>query len=54
MAGANAGVQSAYANQMAGFGAQASMLNSQVGAAASMVSAGIGALNPIKIPGLPQ
>ncbi len=31
MAGANAGVQSAYANQMAGFGAQASMLNSQVG-----------------------
>ena len=38
MAGANAGVQSAYANQMAGFGAQASMLNSQVGAAATMVS----------------
>ena len=31
MAGANAGVQAAYANQMAGFGAQASMLNSQVG-----------------------
>tara|TARA_R100001463_G_scaffold16933_1_gene43701 strand:+ start:4451 stop:5368 length:918 start_codon:yes stop_codon:yes gene_type:complete len=31
MAGANAGVQSAYANQMAGFGHQSSMLNSQVG-----------------------
>jgi len=41
MAGANAGVQSAYANQMAGFGAQASMLNSQVGAAATMVSGGL-------------
>ena len=38
MAGANAGVQSAYANQMAGFGAQASMLNSQVGAAATITS----------------
>ena len=43
MAGANAGVQAAYANQMSSFGAQASMLNSQVGAAASMWSAGIGA-----------
>ena len=31
MAGANAGVQAAYANQMAGFGHQSSMLNSQVG-----------------------
>jgi len=41
MAGANAGVQSAYANQMAGFGAQASMLNSQVGAMATMVSGGL-------------
>lgn len=41
MAGANAGVQSAYANQMAGFGAQASMLNSQVGAAATIVSGGL-------------
>ena len=30
MAGANAGVQSAYANQMSAFGASASMLNSQV------------------------
>tara|TARA_R110001606_G_scaffold391101_2_gene558592 strand:+ start:12227 stop:13144 length:918 start_codon:yes stop_codon:yes gene_type:complete len=38
MAGANAGVQSAYANQMAGFGNQASMLNSQVGAFATMTS----------------
>ncbi len=38
MAGANAGVQSAYANQMAGFGAQASMLNSQVGAAATITA----------------
>jgi hypothetical protein len=43
MAGANAGVQSAYANQMAGFGAQASMLNSQLAASSSMWSAGIGA-----------
>ena len=41
MAGANAGLQQAYANQMSSFGAQASMLNSQVGAAASMWSAGI-------------
>ena len=39
MAGANAGVQSAYANQMAGFGAQASMLNSQVAAGAQIASA---------------
>tara|TARA_R110000803_G_scaffold210830_1_gene284103 strand:+ start:2708 stop:3622 length:915 start_codon:yes stop_codon:yes gene_type:complete len=38
MAGANAGVQSAYANQMSGFGAQASMLNSQVGAAATITA----------------
>lgn len=38
MAGANAGVQSAYANQMAGFGAQAGMLNSQVGAAAAITA----------------
>ena len=44
MAGANAGVQQAYANQMAGFGAQASMLNSQVGAAGQMVSSGISGL----------
>ena len=41
MAGANAGVQAAYANQMSAFGAQASMLNSQVGAAATITSAGI-------------
>jgi len=49
MAGANAGVQSAYANQMAGFGAQASMLNSQVGAAATITSGamqGIGSAIP--------
>ena len=38
MAGANAGVQAAYANQMSAFGAQASMLNSQVGAAANITS----------------
>ena len=42
MAGANAGVQSAYANQMSGFGAQASMLNSQVSAAASITGAAVG------------
>ena len=52
MAGANAGVQAAYANQMSSFGDQASMLNSQVAANASMWSSGIEALNPIKIPGL--
>ena len=44
MAGANAGVQAAYANQMSSFGAQASMLNSQVAANASMWSSGIEAL----------
>ena len=38
MAGANAGVQAAYANQMAGFGMRANMLSSQVGASAQMVS----------------
>jgi hypothetical protein len=43
MAGANAGVQSAYANQMAGFGAQASMLNSQLAASSAMWSAGMSA-----------
>jgi len=46
MAGANAGVQAAYANQMAGFGAQASMLNSQVGMAGQImggVAQGVGA-----------
>jgi len=42
MAGANAGVQSAYANQMSGFGAQASMLNSQVGAAGAITAAAVG------------
>ena len=41
MAGANAGVQAAYANQMASFGAQAGMLNSQVAGATSMWAAGI-------------
>mgnify|MGYP003638594126 CR=1 FL=1 len=50
MAGANAGVQSAYANQMSGFGAQASMLNSQVGAAATITAGALSgagaAMNP--------
>ena len=45
MAGANAGVQAAYANQMSGFGMQANMLSSQVGASAQMIGAGIGALS---------
>ena len=40
MAGANAGVQAAYANQMAGFGAQASMLNSQLAAQTAMAQTG--------------
>ena len=44
MAGASAGVQSAYANLMAGFGAQASMLNSQLAASAGLWSAGLGAV----------
>ncbi len=45
MAGANAGVQAAYANQMAGFGMRANMLSSQVGAGAQILSSGIGALS---------
>jgi len=56
MAGANAGVQSAYANQMAGFGAQASMLNSQVAMAGQMWSAGISGVTGMgtkAIPGTP-
>ena len=52
MAGANAGVQAAYANQMAGFGAQASMLNSQLQFTGQMISAGTNLINPIKIPGM--
>ena len=52
MAGANAGVQAAYANQMASFGAQASMLNSQVAGATSMWAAGIGAVGSIMGGGL--
>jgi len=53
MAGANAGVQSAYANQMAGFGAQASMLNSQVGMWGQIYGgAASGLTSGIKIPGL--
>ena len=44
MAGANAGVQAAYANQMAGFGMRANMLSSQVGAAAQITGAAIGAV----------
>ena len=45
MAGANAGVQAAYANQMAGFGMRANMLSSQVGASAQIIGSGIGALS---------
>ena len=53
MAGANAGVQSAYANQMAGFGAQASMLNSQVGMWGQIYGgAAQGLTGGVKIPGL--
>ena len=53
MAGANAGVQSAYANQMAGFGAQASMLNSQVAMTGQIMGgAASGLTGGIKIPGL--
>ena len=53
MAGANAGVQSAYANQMAGFGAQASMLNSQVAMTGQILGgAASGLTGGIKIPGL--
>ena len=43
MAGANAGVQAAYANQMSGFGMRANMLSSQVGAAAQITSSAINA-----------
>jgi len=44
MAGANAGVQAAYANQMAGFGAQASMLNARLAMTGQIIGAGIGAV----------
>tara|TARA_R100001443_G_scaffold110536_1_gene122510 strand:- start:4594 stop:5007 length:414 start_codon:yes stop_codon:yes gene_type:complete len=44
MTGANAGVQSAYANQMSAFGSRAEMLNARVAATAQMISAGIGAV----------
>ena len=51
MAGANAGVQAAYANQMSGFGMQANMLSSQVAAAGQITGAAIqgvtGMFNPI-------
>ena len=40
MAGANAGVQAAYANQMAGFGAAANMANSRLQFTGQMISAG--------------
>jgi len=40
MTGANAGVQSAYANQMASFGAQASMANSQLAFTGKMIETG--------------
>tara|TARA_R100000935_G_scaffold56415_1_gene87907 strand:- start:57 stop:923 length:867 start_codon:yes stop_codon:yes gene_type:complete len=43
MAGANAGVQGAYGNQMAGFGMQAGMANASLAATAGMVSAGLNA-----------
>ena len=49
MAGANAGVQAAYANQMAGFGMRANMLSSQVGASAQIIGSGIGALSDRKL-----
>ena len=41
MAGANAGLQAAYANQMSSFGAQAGMLNSQVGMWGQIISGGL-------------
>jgi len=47
MAGANAGVQSAYGNQMAGFGMQAGMLNAQGANSAGLWSAGIGAAGSV-------
>jgi hypothetical protein len=53
MAGANAGVQAAYANQMAGFGHQASMLNSQVGMWGQIYGGmAQGLTGGVKIPGL--
>jgi hypothetical protein len=45
MAGANAGVQGAYGNQMAGFQMQAGMLNAQGAAAAQMTAGGLSALS---------
>ena len=47
MAGANAGVQAAYANQMAGFGAQASMLNARLAMTGQIAGAAIGAVGNV-------
>ena len=47
MAGANAGVQGAYGNQMAGFGMQAGMANASLAASAQMASAGMEAVGNI-------
>ena len=52
MAGANAGAQAAYANQMSAFGAQASMLNSRVAAASQITGAVIGAAGAAATGGL--
>jgi len=49
MAGANAGVQAAYANQMSSFGAQAGMANAQLSANTGMWGAGFSAVSDRKL-----
>jgi len=52
MAGANAAVQAAYANQMSAFGAQASMLNARLAMTGQIIGAGVSAMSgKIPIPG---
>ena len=53
MAGANAGVQAAYGNQMSAFGASAQMIGSQMQMVGGMYGAGLKALGPIPVPKIP-
>jgi len=52
MAGANAGVQAAYGNQMSGFGMQAGMANASLAATSQMISSGVDAAATVATGGL--
>lgn len=52
MAGANAAVQGAYANQMSAFGMEAGMLNAQMSYDAQMYSANVNAMSNMLKPGM--